>query len=344
MQSSNWSTKKLAEFLKHTGELLRKGYSLTLALELEKQRTHRGHYNACINEMIQALRDGESFHSALQVTGLPSYIRTWIGLAEESSQLEAGLLNIGEMLLLLEQNKTKMGRLLCYPLVLFLTLIIIVYIFTVFLLPNFQHLLTSMAVDPPFLTVFLIESGVFLNDHFILIMLSAVSTLILLLGIQRSIPSYKKINILLKIPFMSRLTQQYLTYLFSLHLGEMLRGGVSFIEAVELLDDDDRGSFLMNEIKVMREQMMAGQPLSEIIKGRPAYLDDLTIIILKGEQYQQLGQALQDYSRIVFRRFEVTIETLIKSIQPAFFVFFGACILLIFYSLMSPMFQVIGSL
>ncbi|MCM0627529.1 type II secretion system F family protein, partial [Lysinibacillus sp. OL1_EC] len=89
----------------------------------------------------------------------------------------------------------------------------------------------------------------------------------------------------------------------------------------------------------MIQDLRIGKSFSESVEFFQLFTDGLLEVIRHGERRGQLPRELFIYSQFCMDTLENSGKRLLSVIQPAVFLFIGAFILVIYFSIMIPLFQ-----
>lgn len=338
-----WSLQERADFLLHLGSCLQKGFPLNEALILQQAEGRAG-VKKRIDQLIEQLQDGQPLSIAFQDNGFTHEVTSFIHFSSHTGSLEKGLIEAGHFLHFKWSRKKKIEGLLRYPLFLFWLLSIMGFIILHNILPNFKTLYESMSLSLPYMSRILIRFSELLPHIFVSLVL-----IILMVGIgsyltYRLIPYEKRLLFLIKLPFVSYLTKLSLTSSFTTHFGALLKIGMPVNIALQIMADQPFHPFLKTEAFSLKQQLQKGLSLSKILHSRPFYTKDLATVVRNGAESGRLGEVLVDYSSILFKKLEDKLTRSILLIQPAFFLLLGGFLLVMFLSILLPMFDMMKGL
>lgn len=338
-----WSLKQKGEFLKQTGQCLLDGYPLHLAIEMQVYQT-KPRIHAQIKSLIQYIREGEQLDRALAKCGFPGDVCQFIYFAGESGELGEGFNDGGEMLIKQAQYKESLQKVLRYPLFLLWIFGLLFSFLSRYLFPNFLQLYQGLSLKLPFITLLLLHiSAHFLRYGVIFGTLLMVFILSGYLFIYRVNPLHRY-RFLLRIPFLSHYLQLYLTQYLAFHLGSLIRSGLTVNQSLLIIKDRTKPLFFHLEAHDLYKQLKEGKTLAELFRTRPYYLKEFNQVLYQGELNGMLGPALFDYASRLLKRMESQLTAALNSVQPVILVIMGSLILVLFLSIMLPVFNIINGL
>ncbi|MFT8317461.1 MAG: competence type IV pilus assembly protein ComGB [Sporolactobacillus sp.] len=338
----SWTKSDQADFLVHLGKCLKDGYPLLQAIRLQTYR-RKPVIQETLERMIAGLEEGIAFHDLLKSFHFPIDVVSSIYFSEVSGNLPKGLIESGEMMRRREENKTRLQRLMRYPLLLIWMLLLMLYTIGHFLLPNFLKLYQSLSLQLPLITRILLFCSGHMNDFFLLfLILIILSTFIFL--ILRRLPQERQIRMAVRIPLAGRYLRHYLTHKTAFHIGSMIRSGLSVRQSVEALKESGSTAFLNSEASRLSAALSEGESFEELMADRPYYLPDFVDVIHQGEINGILGEALYRYSEAVMSRMEQKTEQILSYFQPTILLLVGSLVLGLFSAVLLPIFHIVNGL
>ncbi|WP_158211642.1 competence type IV pilus assembly protein ComGB [Alkalihalobacterium alkalinitrilicum] len=334
---------KKAEFLQRLGLLLQQGYSLSAGLELI-QISHKKQVKEKLTEVLQCLKDGQPLFKALEGMNLPNNISSFIFVAEQIGTLSDGLVEAGKLYLKQELIKDRVGKLLRYPLFLIWLLFIILIIMITYLFPHFKNLYETMSVELPIVTVFFLR---FIDSIPVLLIIALVIFLFVFTYYMtkfRHFTPHNKVTLLLKVPFLSSFISMFITYYFSVQLSSLLKAGLSISQALTIFKSQSVIMFFQDEATWLIHRLKDGEDLAVALSSRPFFEEELSLVIVHGQNRGALDVELLHYSEHLFISIEEKVKRIVMILQPGLFLIIGIIVLFMFLSILVPMFQLINSL
>jgi competence protein ComGB len=342
-RKKKWSLEKQGMFLLRLGKLLDKGYSLAQAIEflgIQQSPTQREELQQCLLQ----LRSGVPLHEALQNIYFPQETIGYLFFAEQHGNLAQGLHQAGKMLLLKARYINRLKRLSSYPLFLLFFMLTMFILIQQILLPQFAHLSSSFyAEDSSFSSFFIHVVSLFPNLFLSFLLFVLFLVILYFIGFKRLHPA-TQMKWYLAIPFVRRFVVLYHSQLFAFQFSNLLNGGLSVYEALQVFEKQTNLPILQLEADRMKKQLAKGEKLESVIQSRKYYEKELSLVIRHGQSNGELAKELLHYSQFVFQRIEETLERWIRVIQPLLFSLIGLLVILMYLAILLPIFQVINHL
>lgn len=344
MKERKWKGRERANILIQLSVLLKNGYSLAAAIELLALSITNAERKQSLQNMIADLRNGKSVHLAFEHLLLPQDIIAYLYFSEQYGDLTNGLKLAGMFYLKREMMKEKMYKLLRYPTFLLWLVTILGFIMVHNLFPQFEQMYASISIDLPLLTIIFFQ---FIEMSPYILIGFAIIFFFLFLYYWATIRNYsphRKVNIILKIPYISTIMRMLITYFFALQLGGLLSGGLKVSQALTIFSNQEQLQFFKEEAKILMLALQQGESLENAISVRKHFLPELTKVIRHGQQQSQLDKELLMYSDIIYEQLEEKAKRLMMIVQPALFLLIGTIVLFMFTSILLPMMELINSI
>ncbi|MCO7126566.1 type II secretion system F family protein [Sporolactobacillus shoreicorticis] len=338
----NWTKKEQAQLLIDLGECLKNGYPMNVAFTLQAGRKQK-FFRLKINRMIDRLKAGTMLHEILRDEKFPQDVTSIIYFAEETGGLPEALIENGTMILRRERYVQTLRRLMRYPLFLLWFLTLVLYVVGKFLLPNFIQLYQSLSLKLPAITRMML----YLAAHMATILVITVCfifAIILCVHLFRRCALLKRISFAAQVPFLKVFIQVHFTYQLAIQLSGLLRSGLTIKQGFDILSQKGASPFLKLESKRIAEKLIQGYSFEASVNGIMYYLPEFQTIIEQGCHQGSFGNALYRYSDELMKQMELRTQWLLSITQPIILIIIGGFVLILFLSILLPVFQMINGL
>ncbi|MDQ0858403.1 competence type IV pilus assembly protein ComGB [Bacillus sp. V2I10] len=338
-----WLIKDQAMFLKRLSDLLEKGYTLNEAMKFTSIDLNEEKKQAvffCLRELSK----GVPVRTAFEKLRFHNEVLSYLYFAERHGDLETALREGGEMLNRKLVQHEKMKKVLQYPLFLFFTIGILLYISQSVIAPQFQQIYHSMNIKPSILTeiLFMIFQGTKLFLIFIL-MLFVLGSIFYISYFKKLLPQ-EKMRIAIKIPLWKKFVILINSYYFSLQLSNLLKGGLSIYESLTVFENQNLLPFYRDEASWFIDHLKKGERFEGLVARNLFYEKELTQVIGHGQANGHLARELYTYSQFVLERLENKLMKWIMLIQPAAYFAVGMTVLMMYLSMILPMYHMMEAL
>jgi competence protein ComGB len=338
MMESKWPVAEQARFLKRSGELLSRGYSLAEAMEsmtfyLEKKRKEE------VKRSLERLREGFPLYLILAELKFKKDLVSYVYFAEQNGGLARTLTEGSDMVLKREADYQRLKRLAAYPIFLVLLTVILFFFVNRILLPKFSSLFADMNLAPNiFMESITAAANILPFTLYFLLSLTALFALYYIISFKNLHPLKQKMK-LIELPFAGKFIRLFYSHYFSVQLSYLFSGGLSVLSALKVFEQNIHEPFSREIGKDLISKLAAGQDFDRAVGEYPFFEAELPRIIRHGQKNGKLDQELYFYSRHCLKELEEKTEKALKTVQPVLYTFIGLLVVSLYLAILLPMFQ-----
>ncbi|MBT2693443.1 competence type IV pilus assembly protein ComGB [Bacillus sp. ISL-55] len=338
MMESKWPVAEQARFLKRSGELLSRGYSLAEAIEsmtfyLEKKRKEE------VKRSLEKLREGFPLYLILAELNFKKDLVSYVYFAEQHGGLARTLTEGSDMVLKREADYQRLKRLAAYPIFLVLLTFILFFFVNRILLPKFNSLFLDMNLAPNIFMKIIGATASFLPNllYFLLSFLTLLA--VYYISSFKNIHPLKQKMMLVRLPIAGKFVSLLYSHYFSVQLSYLFSGGLSVLAALRIFEQNVHEPFAREIGKDMISKLAAGQDFDKAVGEYLFFEAELPRIIKHGQENGKLDQELYFYSRHCLKELEEKSEKAMKTVQPILYSFIGLLVVSLYLAILLPMFQ-----
>ena len=335
---SKWPVAEQARFLKRTGELLSRGYSLAEAIEsmtfyLEKKR------KAEVRRSLEKLREGFPLYLILEELNFKRDLVSYVYFAEQHGGLARTLTEGSEMIMKRNGDYQRLKQLAAYPVLLLMLTFSLFFFVNRILLPKFNSLFLDMNLEPNlFMTT--IGATASILPYLLYFLLGLLTLLVLFYFTSfKNIHPLKQKKMLVSLPFAGKFVRLLYSHYFSVQLSYLFSGGLSVLAALKVFEQNLHEPFSREIGKDMISKLADGQDFDNAVGDYQFFEAELQRIIRHGQKNGKLDQELYFYSRHCLKELEEKTEKAMKTIQPILYSFIGLLVVSLYLAILLPMFQ-----
>jgi general secretion pathway protein F len=318
------SRTELLSFMRELATLLRSGVSLDEALQTLHGAKQGSALEPVLLDLVKGIHAGDTFSSVLERAGLalPGYAHALARAGEATGDLGTALARCADQMDFDARLRSEASGALIYPAILLTVGVAAVLFIFSFVVPKFAKLLQGKRADLPWLSEVVLDLGLFVNQHLLLLGLAGCA--LLAAGVAAWRAGWIR-ALLASIPGLGAWVASADTARWTSTLAVLIDNRVPILQALELTTQA-AGPAMGQRIAYMRDDVRNGVPLSQAMQTHQV-LDGASLSMVKvGERSGELGAMLghvanywQDRSRTLQRR-------LVALIEPASIVMLGAVI------------------
>ncbi|MFC7320866.1 competence type IV pilus assembly protein ComGB [Halobacillus campisalis] len=326
--------KKQILFLHRVRKLLGKGFPL---LDTLKMISWDPEFEEVTVIITQQLKTGNPLDIAFDKAHFSKQIVSFLYFARIHHDLPTMFKQCADLLELQYEYTRKFKEAMRYPLLLLIFVIVAFSVIKQTIIPSFQTLFADGDTKPFSLMI--------LNGVDILITISGLLLLILALtflvfySVKHKITLQQMLTLYEKIPLLKHYKMFSLTFLFSTHLSSLLAAGLPLKNALTLISEQSRYPFLSYYGKRMLSHLSDGQSLASSLNECTLLRSELTSIFHHTNDLRALGEELNVLSELLIDQLKEKLTKIVQLIQPIFFIGVACVVILIYASIMLPLYQ-----
>lgn len=331
---------ELPTFLTRLGTLLGEGYTLAHCIEMLLPY-HLKNYISLQQSVSALLNNGGSTAQIFELLGVHKQYLVSIELAEVTGQLQETVQIVAKQLSFQQEAKSKLFKVLAYPVILFFFLILLFLAFRTYFLPNMSSMVTSRMTSDGSTSIQWSKFFLHMPDYII----GLAFSLTIFIGIYFIHIRRKRVDLqvklLYKLPVIGLFWRLVLTRQFSRVLGNLLLAGFSLQQALEHIKTQPHQKQLAYVSHVIQTQVIFGDSLALSVQNVGYFYPKFEHFIAHGEASGLLGRELILYCELLDERLHGTIRLLLAIIQPLLFMIIAICVIAAYLSILIPMYDVI---
>jgi type II secretory pathway component PulF len=276
----------------------------------------------------KALKNYESY---LGVTVL-----LFLKLGFENGNIKEAMHSLVEILYEDIKSQEKFKEAMRYPFILIISLCISVGMIFIYVLPNFDFLFALLKDDIPLSTQILLGiKNIFMNYGVIIVITLVLLFIISVIVIQKNKFSYDRF-LLLKIPFLSKVIQNYYFYRLFLSISIIVRSKYQFQLAVLNSKNIVQNLYIQERMNFILSTIKNGSSVAEAF-DKSTLFDTLTIKLLHTADYtNEYEQILSDITNLYKKKFQKSLKNFSSTIEPVLIFIISLIVLWLILAIMLP--------
>lgn len=332
---------------RHLSSIIHAGIPLGEAIDILIFNNQK--HSALTDILEEAKRNLEQGHPLSSVfAAYPEHFpAVFVGLVragEVSGTLEETLKNLGDQLLRDYELTRKVRSAMIYPVILLGASISVIILILTFVLPRLAVNFKQADIDLPLLTQFIVAISSLLSAHkLITIAVSVIFFGFWIWFLRR--PSGKRffIAIISRLPIASDLFQRLALARFARTLKNLIKSGVSLMEALEIVSVSVGNESYRKEFLTIREELRKGMSFADVFRKRENFFPRLVgSLVAVGERTGSLENALGTIADFYDEEVDRTLRTLVTLLEPLLLLIMGLIVGGIALSVLLPIYQLIG--
>jgi general secretion pathway protein F/type IV pilus assembly protein PilC len=318
---------------------------LTAIKLLETQHEGEKKYVSFLNSIKTMIDEGKSLYHALntqKVYALPEFFLQSLNVAGQGGKMIEVLTNMGNFFSAQNKVKKQVKGAMMYPAIIFTVAIGMTSFLIAYVVPKITGIFEDTGQELPPITQFVLGLSDFLTSHYIAIIVTILSVIVIFKLSYAKIDTFHRIvdAILLKIPVLGPLIQNHELGRFSYILSLMLSSGVAYAQAVQLAkatfaNRGIRDLFDKASVKVLEGNKLSNAlQMTKGVKLKRNFMQSLAL----GEESSEVAQILDNTSALYAEENEDKLKLLLSLLEPFMMLFIGAVVGVIVSAMLLPIF------
>ncbi|MEO4052398.1 competence type IV pilus assembly protein ComGB [Solibacillus sp. CAU 1738] len=332
--------RQLPDFFLRMSTLLEEGYTFADCIAMLLPY-HVKNYTYWEELIYNAFRDGAGPTKIFQLFGVDRQFLVAIQLAETTGLLASTLRVVAHQMEFQENMKTRLIKLLMYPILLFIFLGGLFIAFRLYFLPNIEQMVYSRTPTEKASSIQWTKFFLHVPDYFVVIFVCAVAMIVGgFLYIQRKRVDIQ-LHLLFRLPLIGYCWRLVLTRQFARSLGNLLVTGMSLQQSLEQLKEQMIQSQLAYVASVIERRIIFGDSLANSVKALSFFFPHFEQFIDHGEKSGLLGRELLIYAELLDEKLETILKSATLFVQPILFLVIAICVIAAYLSILLPMYQLL---
>ncbi len=269
-----------------------------------------------------------------------------IRAGEQSGRLTEVLENLGKALKWQDELVSQTRKLLIYPAVVSVVVLCVVIFLLVYLVPQVVTLLKTMGLQLPIQTRVLIALSQFVVGYWwicaLLPIVAGVTALLVLKSNPRA--RYYFDYLKLHLPVVGPILQKIILARFASFFALMYQSGITILDAMKSSEDIVGNRVIADGVQRAGQQISAGESLTEAFQNLGLFPPLVIRMMRVGEATGALDTALLNVNYFYERDVRESIDKALKLLEPAMTLFLGLILALILWSVLTPIYDMLGKI
>lgn len=337
----------MSAFSKELSSYIDSGMTIVTALKLMyNQHKSEKKYAAFIEEVKKMVEEGKSLYVALNsqsVYELPDFFLQSINVSGQSGKMAEVLAAMGDFFSSQGEVKKQASNAMIYPAFIFLVAIGMTGFLITFVVPKITQIFKDTGQELPAITKFVLAMSDFFIHNWLAVLLVLIAIVAIFQLSYAKVTSFRNAidGMLLKLPVVGNIIQNYELGRFSYILSLMLDSGVSYAQAVQLAATTFNNSALRDLFDRASAKVVEGNKLSVALfrtKGASVKKNFMQSLAL-GEESSSVASVLKSIAKLYNEENKDKIKVLLSLMEPFMMLFIGAIVGTIVLAMLLPIFS-----
>jgi len=238
--------------------------------------------------------------------------------------------------------KRKVKSALVYPLTIISVAILVIIFMMTFVIPTFSKMFAGLGADLPLPTKIVVWMSDFTRRYILFILAGLIGLVFAFRAYYRTQQGSMVIDrLMLKVPVIGVLVQKVAVARFSRTLGTLISSGVPILEGLRITARSAGNRVVEKVVMEARDNVTAGRPLSEPLRGASVFPPMVVHMISVGESTGSVDQMLSKVADFYDDEVDTAVGTLMSLLEPVMIVILGVIIGGLVVALYLPIFKIV---
>lgn len=329
-------------------QITRAGIPLLEGIRDLREGMENPRFREILTSMLEDIEGGKSLSQAL--AGFPrvfnSVFVSLIKAGELSGTLTEVFENLAATLKWQDELVGQTKRLLVYPALVFVVVTGVMVFLLLYLVPQITTLLKTMGMALPIQTRVLIWLSAFTATWWPLLLLFPVVVVSTIVFMVRTRPRSRYLYdyAILHLPVTGEILQKIILARFANFFALMYRSGITVLDAVKTSEEIVANRVIADGLQRAGQQINAGESMSEAFRNLGMFPPLVIRMLRVGESTGALDVALMNVTYFYNRDVRDSVDKALKLLEPMLTLLLGGMLALILFSVLTPVYDVIGKL
>ncbi|MHC4559558.1 MAG: type II secretion system F family protein [Planctomycetota bacterium] len=321
------------------------GITIAEALDAIAEDIENTRLQKILRQMLARIERGGSFSEGmLEFPKVFNKLCCALILAGETGgNIGASFRRVAEYFTSRDRLARKVKKAIAYPLFVVAFVVFIVVIIMTLVIPRFRDMFDQFGAGqlPAFTRAFM--AGYDMVMHYSYYIIGAV-----LLAIILTTLAYAKIGVVhslfsriaLRLPLFGKLIKQAFIASFCRTMSNLLRGGVSVLEAFDIIYEMTANDVIRSAVSRTRKDIVGGSSIHLSMAGTGFFPNMVIKMVRAGEESGSLWKVLERTADYYEEKVDALIATMISLLEPLLIITVGAIVLVVVLALYLPIFQI----
>jgi type IV pilus assembly protein PilC len=295
-----------------------------------------------LREVTSDVQSGATFSDSL-AKHPKAFDRLYVNMVragEVGGMLEIVLNRLAIFMERAQALKRRVRGAMVYPLFVVILANTIVLFLLTYIVPIFGEIFGDFGAELPAMTLFLMAAGELIKYGWWKILLSINSAIITFKLLSKSKMVRRSWDhVVLKLPLFGDFVTKVSVARFARTLGTLITSGVPILQSLKITKETISNTVIQNAIQMTHDSIKEGDTMAAPLDESKVFPAMVVNMIDVGEETGSLDSMLVKVADIYDSEVEITVEALLRLIEPALIVFLGGVIGFIVIALYMPIFS-----
>lgn len=337
----------ISHFCKQFAIIISSGVNNITGLESIAKKTEDKLLAEEINRIAEDIKNGFTISEAMlkDESKMPKLLGAMVLIGEETGTLDEVLKSMSSFYERENKINQKIKNASTYPIIVGILSLVLLFIFTTFIIPKMMESILSVGGELPLITKIVVEVGSFMSSYWwLIIILGYFIVYFSLKYIKTPLGREMKDRVLNNAPLLGKGIRSIVSMRFSRTLYLFISTGYPITQGLEHIRSTLNNSLAEKSIEEAKEGLIRGETLADSLE-KTKYFDSILIQMIDiGEKTGQLETISNQMAEFYEYESDTYLSRLISMIEPILIIVVGIIVAILVIALFLPMLSVYDSL
>lgn len=337
----------ISHFCKQFAIIISSGVNNITGLESIAKKTEDKLLAEEINRIAEDIKNGFTISESMlkDESKMPKLLGAMVLIGEETGTLDEVLKSMSSFYERENKINQKIKNASTYPIIVGILSLVLLFIFTTFIIPKMMESILSVGGELPLITKIVVEVGSFMSSYWwLIIILGYFIVYFSLKYIKTPLGREMKDRVLNNAPLLGKGIRSIVSMRFSRTLYLFISTGYPITQGLEHIRSTLNNSLAEKSIEEAKEGLIRGETLADSLE-KTKYFDSILIQMIDiGEKTGQLETISNQMAEFYEYESDTYLSRLISMIEPILIIVVGIIVAILVIALFLPMLSVYDSL
>lgn len=330
----------ISHFCRQFAIIMSSGINSVVGLEMLAKRTENKVMANEMSRIVESVKKGSTIADAIldKNSKFPRLLGAMVATGEETGTLEDVLKSMAVFYEREHKINQKIKNASTYPAIVAGLSVVMLFLFTSFVIPNMMESIMDVGGEVPFITKLVMGVGEFMSKFWWLVLiLIFLGTYLLLQYVKTPLGRIQKDRIINRIPLLGKGINSIVSMRFSRALYLFVSTGYPLLQGLDHIKASVNNSIAEKAIAEAREGVIRGESLADNLE-KEKYFDSVLIQMISiGEQTGQLESISSQMADFYEQESDIYLSRLVAMIEPILIMCVGIVVAILVMAVFLPM-------
>lgn len=337
----------ISHFCRQFAIIISSGINSITSLETLAKRTENKVMASEINRIVESVRTGSTIADAMldKKSKFPRLLGAMVSTGEETGTLEDVLKSMATFYEREHKINQKIKNASTYPLIVSILSVVMLFVFTSFIIPQMMASILDMGAELPLITKIVMGVGNFMSKFWWLILIIVmIGVYAIMQYIKTPIGRAHKDKLINKIPLLGKGINAIVSMRFSRSMYLFVSTGYPMLQGLDHIKASVNNAIAEKAVAEAKEGLIKGETLAENLE-KSGYFDSVLIQMISiGEQTGQLETITSQMAEFYEHESDIYLSRMVAMIEPIMIIAVGIVVAILVLSVFMPMLSMYDAL